>query len=284
MVKHVAYEYAKRGARLALVARRRDRLQQVAQTAEYMGSPDVIVIPGDVSKVDDCRRFIHETVHHFGRLDHLVSNAGIATKDMLEDLDDVTNAAPVMDTNFWGSIYTTHQAIPHLRNSRGKIIVNASAGAWLPMPRLAMYTASKAALISFFETLRTELREEIGITIVTPGVTESEMTKGRFLSKDGEMVFDQEMRDVQLSAGPVQLVEVCAKAIVDGACRGDRNVVVPSWMKVTLVWKVLMPEALEWSNRMLLITRPGTPPTEALSKKLLDYTGAKTVMYPPSIQ
>lgn len=56
--------------------------------------------------------------------------------------------------------------------------------------------ASKAAVISFFETLRVELGSEVGITIVTPGLIESEITQGKFLNKEGRMVFDQELRDV----------------------------------------------------------------------------------------
>lgn len=57
--------------------------------------------------------------------------------------------------------------------------------------------AANAALINFFETLRTELGNQIGITIVTPGWIESEMSKGKFLKEHGEMVVDQEMRDVR---------------------------------------------------------------------------------------
>lgn len=58
--------------------------------------------------------------------------------------------------------------------------------------------ASKAAVISFFETLRVELGSEVGITIVTPGLIESEITQGKFLNKEGRMVLDQELRDVCL--------------------------------------------------------------------------------------
>ena len=85
-----------------------------------------------------------------------------------------------------------------------------------------------------------------------------------------------------MSLVPVQPVERCAKAIMDSTCHGDRYLTVPSWMRVTFLWKVFFPEALEWCNRMLLITRPETPPTEAPSKKVLDLTGAKEILYPPS--
>jgi len=65
--KQIAYQYARRGARLALVARREDRLRGVASEARKMGSPDVIMIRADVSKVEDCKRFVDEAIRHFGQ-------------------------------------------------------------------------------------------------------------------------------------------------------------------------------------------------------------------------
>lgn len=66
-LKHMAYEYARRGACLALVARRENLLQSVASRAMSIGSPDILVIPADVSKVENCRRFVDVAVNHFGR-------------------------------------------------------------------------------------------------------------------------------------------------------------------------------------------------------------------------
>ncbi|KAL0000578.1 hypothetical protein SO802_014359, partial [Lithocarpus litseifolius] len=77
------------------------------------------------------------------------------------------------DINFWGSVYRTHFAVPYLRKSKGKIVVIASTAKWFSTTRLCFYNASKAAQISFFETLRTEVGHDIGITIVTPGAIES---------------------------------------------------------------------------------------------------------------
>lgn len=64
---YVAYEYAKKGACLVLVARRRDRLEIVAQKSRQLGSGDVIVNSGDVANVDDCKKLIDDTIHHFGK-------------------------------------------------------------------------------------------------------------------------------------------------------------------------------------------------------------------------
>ncbi|KAJ8557243.1 hypothetical protein K7X08_002868 [Anisodus acutangulus] len=107
----------------------------------------------------------------------------------------VTNAAPSMDINFWGAVYTTHFAIPLLKE-KGNIIALSSIAGLVAAPRLNFYNASKAAMISFFETLRVELGTQFGITIVTPGLIESELTKGKFLTIEGKLKVDQVIRDV----------------------------------------------------------------------------------------
>ncbi|KAJ0807181.1 putative 11-beta-hydroxysteroid dehydrogenase [Helianthus annuus] len=135
----MAYEYAKRGACLAIIAIKEpeSRLEQVANTAREHGSPDVLFLFADVSKVDECRMFVEETVKHFGQLDHLVCNAGIGP---IYSIDiDVSKFEPVMDINFWGSVYPTHFAIPHLMKTNGKIIVNASGSGVLNIPKGGVY-------------------------------------------------------------------------------------------------------------------------------------------------
>ncbi|EEF51747.1 11-beta-hydroxysteroid dehydrogenase A [Ricinus communis] len=282
--EHLAYEYAKRGACLALVARREKRLRDVVYRAEEYGSPDVLMILADVQKVDDCNRLVEETISHFGRLDHLVNNAGISSAAMLEEITDITTFRTIMDTNFWGSAYITHFAVPYLRGTRGKIIVIASSASWLPSPRFSIYNASKAALVAFFETLRVELGSDIHVLIVTPGFIESELTQGKFLLAEGKVDLDQDARDVQVSAIPVQAVTECARSIVNSARRGDKYLTEPKWFRMTWIWKVFCPDAIEWNYRLSYLPGEGEPAAEAPSKKVLDMTGAKKILYPESIQ
>ncbi|KAJ4850117.1 hypothetical protein Tsubulata_500585 [Turnera subulata] len=251
--EHLAYEYARRGACLALVARREYLLREVAAISELLGSPNAIAIPGDVTKVEDCERFVNATIEHFGRLDHLVANAGVAPVSLIEDASDITRFAPAMDINFWGSVYSTYFAIPHLKRSKGKIIAISSCAAWLPAPRMSFYSASKAAVLAMFETLRIELAPDIGVTIVTPGVIKSEMSEGKFITQRGRLEVDEEMRNVMVNIVPVESAEECAKAIVKGACRGEKYVVEPSWYNSLLLWKVFCPDAIEWTNRFFLV-------------------------------
>ncbi|KAI8544015.1 hypothetical protein RHMOL_Rhmol08G0262200 [Rhododendron molle] len=197
--EHLAYEYAKGGACLVLVARREKQLQEVACKARRLGSPDVIVETGDVSKVEDCKRFVDATLNHFGRLDHLVNNAGIGPVCMFEDATNVDDFAQIM--------------------------------------------ASKGALVSFYETLRTEVGSDIGITIVTPGLVDSEMTRGETMSKAG------------MDGLPVESTEGCTKAIFNSICRGDRYLIEPAWVRMIYLWNLLCPEAIESFIRWVLITR-----------------------------
>lgn len=94
--EYLAYEYARRGACSALVARREISLREVAEGARKLGSPDVVVIQTDVSLVDDYRRLVNETMNQFQRLDHLVNNAGIYSVYKFEDAGDATHFRAVM--------------------------------------------------------------------------------------------------------------------------------------------------------------------------------------------
>ncbi|XP_022737761.1 11-beta-hydroxysteroid dehydrogenase-like 4A [Durio zibethinus] len=236
--EHLAYEYARRGARLSLVARRTDRLQKVADKARQLGSPDVIVITADVSKIEDCKRFVDMTVNHFGQLDHLVNNAGVAHGTFFKETRNISDLVPIMDINFWGSVYGTHFAVPYLRKSKGKIIVISSAAGWLYPPGATIYSASKAAQIGLYESLRIEC-PEIGITIVTPGFVESEMTQ-RF--RPAKYLKNEPTDD-------------CAKAIVESTCRGDMYLTEPFWMRPLFLVKVLCPELWDWTCYWLIVHR-----------------------------
>ncbi|KAL9660416.1 hypothetical protein QQ045_025230 [Rhodiola kirilowii] len=281
--EHVAYEYARKGACLVLVARRENSLREVAANAAQIGSPDVITVCADVAKHDDCKRVINDTMSRYGRLDHLVNNAGVSHPNFLEEVSNIEEMRPIMDVNFWGAVYMTRLAIPHLRNTRGKIAVISSAAAWLPLPRHTFYNASKAALIALFETLRVEVGQDISITIVTPGWVESEMTQGKYMLSGGEMRVDQELRDVQVSASPVLSVHRAAKAIVDSVARGDRYLTEPAWFRAAYFWKMFCPEIVEWVYHFMFLSSPGSSSKDTPSKKILDFTGAKKLFYPETI-
>ncbi|KAK8595767.1 hypothetical protein V6N13_000456 [Hibiscus sabdariffa] len=243
--EHLAYEYARKGARLALVARREDRLTEVADKARRLGSPDVLIIPADVSKPEHCKTFVDQAVNYFGCLDHLVSNAAVIRLSMFEDVTQISDFGGVMSTNFWGSVYGAHFAAPHLRKNRGKIIAIASIAGFMPFPKHCFYSAAKAALISFYEALRVEFGSDIGVTIVIPGLIYTDMVLQQSYSSE-----------IQLDFLPGQSAEGCAKAIVRGACRGDTYLTEPAWYRTFWLLKMLCPELLDSFCRLVLIGKP----------------------------
>ncbi|XP_016189573.1 11-beta-hydroxysteroid dehydrogenase-like 4A isoform X4 [Arachis ipaensis] len=94
--EQLAYEYGRRGAVLSLVDIREDNLVVVAEKARSLGSPDVIIIAADVSKLQDSRRFVDQTVNHFGRLDCLVNNAGIGKPSGFKDWSNASEFTSIM--------------------------------------------------------------------------------------------------------------------------------------------------------------------------------------------
>ncbi|KAK1276768.1 11-beta-hydroxysteroid dehydrogenase-like 5 [Acorus gramineus] len=109
--------------------------------------------------------------------------------------------------------------------------------------------AAKAAVINFYETLRFELKDDVGITIATHGWIGSEMTGGKLMIEEGAEMQWKEEREVPVIGGDI---EEYARLIVAGACRGDEYVKFPSFYDVFLMYKVFAPEVLGWTFRLLL--------------------------------
>ena len=82
---------------------------------------------------------------------------------------------------------------------------------------------------------------------------------------------------------PVERVQDCAYAIVNGVCRGQRYLIEPRWWNVVYMWKVFCTELFEWGFKFSHMVRLGAPSKEATGKKILDYTGVKNVLYPDSL-
>ncbi|KAK3035861.1 hypothetical protein RJ639_032998 [Escallonia herrerae] len=261
--EHLAYEYAKKGACLVLVARRESRLREVADRARKLGSSDVLLVCADVSDINDCKRFVDETINHFGRcktlgpFGNLFGVYIIRIGSTYSCSADVTKYAPVMDINFWGSVYPTYFAIPHLKKSKGKIVVNSSSAAVFQPPQAGFYGASKAALVSYYESLGLELAPTITVSIVTLGYIDTEMIKGKDESKEATAE-PEANRGLEAAIGkdfPVMSAEPCAKAIVNGTCRGDTYITEPQFIRVLFLLKYLCPELMDWFLRKLFLKK-----------------------------
>lgn len=164
-----------------LAARNADKLQEVASRLKNQ----YLVVQADVSVEADCKRLIDETVATFGKVDVLVNNAGITMRALFNDAElDVIRL--LMDINFWGTVYCTKFALPHLLKTKGSVIGVSSIAGFKGLPGRTGYSASKFAMQGFLESLRIENHKTgLHVLIACPGYTASNI-RNVGLNKDGK--------------------------------------------------------------------------------------------------
>eukprot|EP00898_Chlorokybus_atmophyticus_P004063 jgi/Chlat1/4658/Chrsp3S05607 len=246
--KALAEEYARRGARLLLAARSEQQLKEVAQACQAAGSPEVDIVVTDVSKEDQCRNLVEKAVQRFGRIDVLLLNAGVAMQFFLEAATTTQGFTNYMDVNYYGCLWPAYYAIPHLRKSRGQIVVVSSAGGLLPFPRQTLYNASKHALMGLFNSLRMELNGEVGVTIACPGFVDTGMVTGKAIGRDGKPLSETLTTTNKKKTShfvPLMTSSKCAQVIADAAGRGDRQVVTPWFYNIFVTLYFLYPGLLD---------------------------------------
>ncbi len=203
----IAEHLARAGARLALAARSRDRLDALAARLRG-GGAEVIVVPTDVTVDADRRRLVDEAVRQFGGLDLLVNVAGIGSFGHFATSTEAI-ARQVMEVNFFAPVELTRLAVPHLADGNEPAVVNVtSMTGRRGMPAWPEYSASKAALVGMAEAWRGEF-QRFGVEVVTvvPGLTNSGFD-GKLIRNDGKMNirYDQGMSTDELAAGVVRAI------------------------------------------------------------------------------
>ncbi len=174
----LARGFAKQGALLALCARGETDLQAAAVHLRERGS-EVYTFPCDVGDRVQAEQAVAETVRRFGRLDVLVNNAGVIQVGPVDTLT-IEDFERAMDTMFWGVVYTSLAALPHLRRQPEARIVNVtSIGAKVAVPHLLPYSCAKFAAAAFSEGLRAELSgSPVKVVTIAPGL----MRTGSYLN------------------------------------------------------------------------------------------------------
>ncbi|WP_108990098.1 SDR family oxidoreductase [Streptomyces coelicoflavus] len=167
---------AERGARLVLGARRSERLAELVARIEKAGGT-AVQIRTDVTRRDDLRALVALASEHFGRLDVLVSNAGVGTISPLDDLR-VEEWDHMVDVNVKGVLYGIGAALPVFRaQGTGHFITTASTAAFRVAPTMAVYAATKFAVRAICEGLRQEAGDFLRVTTVSPGATATDFAE-----------------------------------------------------------------------------------------------------------
>lgn len=170
-----ALTLAAAGARVAVAARRRDRLEGVAKRIRASGG-EALVVKTDFGVEAEAQRAVHETEKAFGRLDILVNNAGVMYLEPVIEAD-LARWRRMFEINVLGLIAATQAALPGMRDRRDGHIVNiASTAGRVASPMGAAYSGTKFGVVAFSESLRKEIyKDRVRVTVIEPGLVATEL-------------------------------------------------------------------------------------------------------------
>lgn len=219
--KALAEQLSARGARLALCARRLERVEELNRA---LGGKH-LAVRADVAERAECEAFVAATLDRFGRIDTLVCNAGYGSYKLAWQMppDEVRRMFAV---NVFGTTDCIHAAVPAMLRQdpregvRGQLVLVSSAAARRGVPYLGPYAATKAAQLSLAEALRVELRaQRIAVSSVHPIMTQTEF--GTVAEAGGDVKLPRTL-------GTSQTVDHVARAMVR-AIESPRPEVWPHW-------------------------------------------------------
>ncbi|MEA1951942.1 MAG: SDR family oxidoreductase [Planctomycetota bacterium] len=231
----IALELARQGARVVAVARREQRLAELAREVARLGG-EIETLAGDITDDATRRAAVEAAQSRYGGLDILVNNAGVGAMGPFEK-SDPQRARTVMEVNFFATIELTRLALPLLHEGTNPIIVNISSIVGLRgTPHNSVYSASKFAVQGFSESLRAELaRDKVAVLVVSPGTTQTEFFD-KVVEKTGEPAWPEHK--------PVT-PEAVARQTVHAIRRGKHAIIPYFWGRVMCWINRLSPSLMD---------------------------------------
>ncbi len=239
--KSLALQLASQGAKVAVAARRAERLEHVAAECRSLGG-EALVVPTDVGDEAQCKALIEKTIAAFGRLDMLINNAGLAASALFDEFHDLHLFKQTMDVNFYGAVYCTYYALPYLKKTRGCIVAVSSLGGKAAIPYNTPYCASKYAMHGFYDSLRMELYQHgVSCTVVCPYWVVTEFHEAQ-MDKNGA---PRGERGRAYYTKKTMTSDQCAEIVLNAAYKRRREVLMgPGALTVWL--KTLAPGFVDW--------------------------------------
>ena len=176
----LALALANRGATLGLLARREDMLRDLAQRCDDAGGRSR-VFPADVTDPDSVQSAADALRKEFGHIDVLIANAGVGGNNAETRALHPAAVKSVIDINLLGAANSVYAVLPHmLERGSGQLVAISSLAGFRGLPKSAAYSASKAGMTAFFESVRLDVADKgIDVTIIQPGFIKTPLTSGR---------------------------------------------------------------------------------------------------------
>ena len=237
--KALAIEFASRGANLVVASRQYVALCELTEQLIKKYNIQAVAVQCDVAVEDDCSHLIKQTILTFNKIDILINNAGVSMRALFKDVD-LKVLKTLMDVNFWGTIYCTKYALPHIQKNQGSIVGVSSIAGYKGLPGRTGYSASKFAMNGFLDTLRIEnLKTGVHVMTACPGFTASNI-RNTALAKDGT-----QQGESTLDEGKMMTAEEVAKIIAEGVENRSRTLIMTGQGKLTVALSKFLPAWLD---------------------------------------
>src|SRR5450755_2988163 len=153
----MALQLGRSGAKLALAARRKDRLEGLAATIAQNGGLGPLTIECDVTRDGDLERAVEQSTQEWGKLDVAIANAGFGVTGPFKKLT-LRDYQRQFDTNVFGVLRTIYAALPELEKTRGNLAIIGSVAGWVSSPGASPYSMSKFALRALANAITQEFK------------------------------------------------------------------------------------------------------------------------------
>lgn len=225
--------------KLVLSARNAERLESLAHTCRQAGA-EVLVVPGDLTRPEDCRHLVDATMERFGRLDTLVANAGRTMWARVDEIEDMAIVRDVMELNYFSVVALTMAALPHLKAAHGRIVLVASVAGLTGVPSRSAYCASKHAVIGFFDSLRIELADTgVTVTTICPDFVVTQIHR-RALDGHGQPLGETPMQESK-----IMTAEECAALMIPAMAKRQRMLITSRRGKLGRFLKIVAPGVID---------------------------------------
>lgn len=249
----LVHEYASRGAKIVMAARNIDRMEETKAVLEQK-STEVLVVKTDVSKEEDCKNLVEQAIKRFGKIDVMINNAGISMRALFNELD-LEVIKTLMDVNFWGTVYCSKYALPHLLKTKGSLVGVISVAGYVGLPARSGYSASKFAVRGFLDTIRIEnLKTGLHVLIAAPGFTESNIRKTA-LMEDGSTQGESPRKEEKMMSA-----EKVAKRMITAIDKRKPELILTFVEgKVNIFLKFFFPRTMEKLTYRYMSKEPQSP-------------------------
>ena len=208
------------GANVAVASRKPEACAAAADKLQSLGGGKALGVPTHLGDIDAINRLVAATAQEFGGIDIVINNAANA---LALPLGEITQEAwsKSFSVNLQGPVFLVQAALPYLRESRHAAILNVvSAGAFIFSPMVSMYSAAKAAMVSFTRSMAAEFASQgIRVNALAPGSVDTDMVRGNppeFIDAMKASAFMGRIADPAEMIGPALLLVSDAGSFITG--------------------------------------------------------------------